>query len=161
MAGDATCHQELFASWEMSSTFRRVRGIRPGPGGEFIYEVVARKDEFFWRYLASRAESGGMRDGGPAVSQGVESRVYQIHNLVVIHRCSIVKVDVLKEEIKMVSSSRASANRCLIGWPADSMVTHNGPSDKCNCYLTLQRASLGEQSYDISSSSIYLVFLHV
>ena len=30
-------------------------------------------------------------------------------------------------------SSRPSANRCLIGWPADLMAAHNGLADKYNC----------------------------
>ena len=89
MARDTTSYQELFPSWEVRSTFRRVRRVRPRPGGELIYEVITRKDEFFRSYLASGAEGGGMGDGGPAVSKSVESRVYEIHDSVVVHRCWI------------------------------------------------------------------------
>ena len=64
-----------------------MRRIRPGPGGKLIYEVVARKDEFFRSYLTSGAEGGGMGDGGPAVSKSVERGVYEIHDSVVVHRC--------------------------------------------------------------------------
>ena len=43
-----------------------------------------------------------MGDGGPAVSQGVESGVYKIHDSELVHGCNIVWVDVLKAEIKIV-----------------------------------------------------------
>lgn len=89
MAWDTTSYQELFPSWEVRSTFRRVRRIRPGPGRELIYEVVARKDKFFGSYLASGAEGGGMGNGGPAVSKSVESGMYEIHGSVVVYRCCV------------------------------------------------------------------------
>lgn len=55
------------------------RGIGPGPGGEFVDEVVASVEEFFGGDLAGGAEGGGISDGGPAVAEGVEGGVDEVH----------------------------------------------------------------------------------
>ena len=77
-------YQELFCGRQVSGTLGRGRGVRPGPGGKFVDEVVAGEYEFFGRHLARCAEGGGVRDRGPAVAEGVEGRVDYVHVCVLI-----------------------------------------------------------------------------
>lgn len=79
MAGHAARYEVLLAGRQVGDSFRGGGGIGPGPGGEFVDEVVAREDELFGRDLACVAEGGGVGDGGPAVAEGVEGGVYDVH----------------------------------------------------------------------------------
>ena len=56
-----------------------MRGIGPGPGREFVDQVVACEDELFGGDLAGGAEGGGVRDGSPLVEKGVESGTNDVH----------------------------------------------------------------------------------
>lgn len=71
MARYAPGYEKLFARGKVGDAFSGGT-VGPGPGGEFVDEVVACEDEFFGRHLARRAEGGGVGDGGPAVTEGVE-----------------------------------------------------------------------------------------
>lgn len=84
MAGHTAGYEELFASGEVGNAFGGSRGVGPGPGGEFVDDVVTCEDELFGSHLAGCAESGGMGDGGPAVAEGVEGRVDDVHVCMVI-----------------------------------------------------------------------------
>lgn len=83
MTWHAARYEELFCGRQVDDAFGRGRGIRPGPGGEFVDEIVAGEDEFFGCHLARCAERGGMRDWGPAVAESIEGRVDYIHVLYV------------------------------------------------------------------------------
>ena len=80
MAGYAACDEELFARRQISDTFGGRRGIRPRPCGEFVDEVVAREDEFFRSDLTGVPESGGVRNRRPTISEGIKSRMYDVHD---------------------------------------------------------------------------------
>lgn len=75
MARNAAGDEELFLVRKVGNAFRRRRSIRPRPCWKLVNEVVARKDELFWGDLPRVAEGGGVRDGSPAIPQGVECRV--------------------------------------------------------------------------------------
>jgi len=79
MAWHAASDEKLFRGREVGDAFRGVRGIGPGPGGEFVDEVVACGNEFFGGDLAGGAEGGGVGDGCPAVAEGVEGGVDDVH----------------------------------------------------------------------------------
>jgi len=79
MARYAPRDEVLFLCWEMGDLFGCGGGGRPGPGGEFVDEVVAREDEFFGGNLAGGAEGGGMGDGGPFVTEDVEGGADGLH----------------------------------------------------------------------------------
>lgn len=68
-------YEKLLRGREVGNALGRGGGIGPGPGGEFVDEIVAGEDELFGRNLARCTEGGGVRDGSPAVSECVESRV--------------------------------------------------------------------------------------
>lgn len=69
----------LFAGWEVGNAFVGRGSVGPGPGREFVDEVVACEEEFFGGDLAGGAEGRGMRDGSEAVTEGVEGGVDEIH----------------------------------------------------------------------------------
>ena len=70
MTGYAAGDEELFLGGEVGDAFLGRGGIGPGPGGEFVDEVVAGEDEFFRGDLAGGAEGGVVRYGRPAVAEG-------------------------------------------------------------------------------------------
>lgn len=72
MAGHAPRDEVLFLRVEMRDLFGGGGCGRPGPGGEFVDEVVACEHEFFGSDLAGVAEGGGVGDGGPFVAEDVE-----------------------------------------------------------------------------------------
>ena len=79
MARHAAGDEELFLRGKVGHAFGGVRGRRPGPGGEFVDEVVACEEEFGGGDLPRGAEGGGVRDGRPFVAEGVEGRVEDVH----------------------------------------------------------------------------------
>lgn len=72
MTWHAARYEKLFCGRQVGDALGRSRGVGPGPGGEFVNEVVAGVDEFFGCHLARGAEGGGVRDWGPAVAESVE-----------------------------------------------------------------------------------------
>lgn len=87
MTGHAARYEELFGGRQVGDTLGRGGGVGPGPGGEFVNEIVAGEDEFFRCHLARCTEGGGMRDRGPAVAKGVEGRVDYVHVFDVCWKC--------------------------------------------------------------------------
>lgn len=83
MTGYAARYEELFTGRKVGDAFRRDGSIRPGPGREFVDEVVASEDKFFGCDLTSVSEGGGMRDRCPAVAESVEGRVNDVHGSVI------------------------------------------------------------------------------
>lgn len=79
MAWHAARYQKLFGGRQVGDTLGRSGSVGPGPGGEFVNEVVAGEYEFFGCHLACCAEGGGVGDGGPAVTEGVEGGVDYVH----------------------------------------------------------------------------------
>ena len=80
MARHAAGYEELLGGGEVGDGFLGGLGSRPGPGWEFVDEVVAGEDKFFGGDLASCTEGGGVGDGGEAVAEGVEGGVDDIHD---------------------------------------------------------------------------------
>jgi len=76
VAGNPARYQELFVGWEVGNGFGSGLCARPGPGGEFVHDVVPGGYEFLGSYLACGTEGGGVGDGGEAVAEGVEGGVY-------------------------------------------------------------------------------------
>lgn len=81
MAWDPARDQVLFVSREVGDGFRGRGGGSPGPGGKLVDEVVARQDELLWGDLTGCAEGGGMRYWSPAVPQGGEGGVEDVHGM--------------------------------------------------------------------------------
>lgn len=78
MARYPACDKELLARRQVARAFALRRSVCPGPGREFVDEVVARGDELFGGYLSVLAEGRGVRDGGP-FADFVEGAVEEIH----------------------------------------------------------------------------------
>lgn len=79
MTGYPAGDEVLFSGGEVGNTFSRRRGIGPGPGGEFVDEVVAGEEELFGGDLAGGTEGGVVGYGGEAVTEGVEGGVEEVH----------------------------------------------------------------------------------
>ena len=75
MTGHAARDEKLFGRRQVANTLGRSRRVGPGPGGEFVDQVVAGEYEFFGCHLPGATEGGGVGDGGPAVAEGVEGGV--------------------------------------------------------------------------------------
>ena len=60
MAGDAAGDKELFVGGQVGDGAGGRAGAGPGPGGEFVDEVVSCEEEFFGGDLSGGAEGGGV-----------------------------------------------------------------------------------------------------
>lgn len=69
----------LFSGGEIWDAFGGGGSIGPGPGREFVYEVVAGEEELLGGDLAGGAEGGGVGDRGPAVAEGIECGMEEVH----------------------------------------------------------------------------------
>lgn len=79
MTGHAPRDEVLLLRREVGNLFGGGGSGRPGPGGEFVDEVVACKDEFLGGDLAGGTEGGSMRNGGPFVAENVEGGADGLH----------------------------------------------------------------------------------
>ncbi len=60
MTWHAARDEKLFGGRQVGDALGRGGGVGPGPGGEFVDEIVAGEDEFFGCHLARCAEGGGV-----------------------------------------------------------------------------------------------------
>jgi len=79
MARHPTRHKELLPLRQIRDSFRRGRGIGPGPCWEFVHKIVACKDELLGGDLACGAEGRSVRDRRQTIPPCAEGGVEDVH----------------------------------------------------------------------------------